>query len=67
MIENISNVSFRGILSYIQTNFADFLGLPHYKQTNLAEKAVSELVKQITQSNALYFVIAEHMVLCLMW
>ncbi|XP_074522914.1 stereocilin isoform X2 [Halichoeres trimaculatus] len=42
MIENISNVSFRSILGYIQSNFADFLRLPHYKQMNLAEKAVSE-------------------------
>ncbi|XP_034536394.1 stereocilin [Notolabrus celidotus] len=46
MIEDISNVSFRGILSYIQANFAEFLRLPHYKQTNLAEKAVSELAAE---------------------
>ncbi|CAJ1049138.1 stereocilin [Xyrichtys novacula] len=43
MLENISNASFRAILDYIQANFADFLRLPHYKQTNLAEKVVSEL------------------------
>ncbi|XP_029282086.1 LOW QUALITY PROTEIN: stereocilin [Cottoperca gobio] len=43
MIEDLSNVSFRAILDHIQANFADFLRLPHYKQTNLAEKAVTEL------------------------
>lgn len=45
MIENLSNASFRAILDHIQAHFADFLRLPHYKQTNLAEKAVTELVK----------------------
>ncbi|XP_008292183.1 stereocilin-like [Stegastes partitus] len=43
MLENLSNASFRAILDHIQTHFADFLKLPHYKQTNLAEKAVTEL------------------------
>ncbi|XP_045888819.1 stereocilin [Micropterus dolomieu] len=43
MIENLSNASFRTILGYIQAHFADFLRLPRYKQTNLAEKVVSEL------------------------
>nr|XP_046241689.1 stereocilin [Scatophagus argus] len=43
MIESLSNVSFRAILDHIQAHFADFLRLPHYKQTNLAEKAVTEL------------------------
>ncbi|XP_023251500.1 stereocilin-like [Seriola lalandi dorsalis] len=43
MIENLSNASFRAILDHIHTRFADFLRLPHYKQTNLAEKAVTEL------------------------
>lgn len=45
MIEELSNASFRAILDHIQTHFADFLRMPHYKQTNLAEKAVTELVK----------------------
>ncbi|XP_022061624.2 stereocilin [Acanthochromis polyacanthus] len=43
MLENLSNASIRAILDHIQTHFADFLKLPHYKQTNLAEKAVTEL------------------------
>nr|XP_020462051.1 stereocilin-like [Monopterus albus] len=43
MIENLSNGSFRAILDHIQAHFADFLRLPHYKQTNLAEKAITEL------------------------
>ncbi|XP_071344411.1 stereocilin [Trachinotus anak] len=43
MIENLSNASFRAILDHSHTHFADFLRLPHYKQTNLAEKAVTEL------------------------
>ncbi|KAL7406680.1 hypothetical protein ABVT39_024498 [Epinephelus coioides] len=43
MIEGFSNASFRAILSHIQAHFAEFLRLPHYKQTNLAEKAVTEL------------------------
>uniref|UniRef100_A0A3B3YC65 Stereocilin LRR domain-containing protein n=1 Tax=Poecilia mexicana TaxID=48701 RepID=A0A3B3YC65_9TELE len=43
MLENLSNASVRGILSHIQLHFLDFLRLPHYKQTNLAEKALSEL------------------------
>lgn len=45
MIETLSNASFRAILDHIQAHFADFLRLPHYKQTNLAEKTVTELVK----------------------
>ncbi|XP_051236397.1 stereocilin isoform X2 [Dicentrarchus labrax] len=43
MIENLSNASFRAVLEHIQAHFADFLRLPHYKQMNLAEKAVTEL------------------------
>ncbi|XP_068587033.1 stereocilin [Cebidichthys violaceus] len=43
MIEDLSNASFRAILDHIQAHFADFLRMPHYKQTNLAEKAVTEL------------------------
>ncbi|KAM3625394.1 uncharacterized protein V6R79_011379 [Siganus canaliculatus] len=43
MIESLSNTSFRAVLDHIQTHFVDFLKLPHYKQTNLAEKAVTEL------------------------
>ncbi|KAM4743938.1 stereocilin [Anableps anableps] len=43
MLENLSNASVRAILSYIQLHFLDFLRLPRYKQTNLAEKALSEL------------------------
>lgn len=45
MLENLSNATFRGILDHIHAHFADFLRLPHYKQKNLAEKAVTELVK----------------------
>ena len=47
MIEDLSNASVRAILDYIQTHFVDFLRLPHYKQTNLVEKAIIELVKHI--------------------
>ncbi|XP_040896046.1 stereocilin-like [Toxotes jaculatrix] len=43
MIENLSNASIRAILDHIHAHFADFLRLPHYKQTNLAEKAITEL------------------------
>ncbi|KAK5935218.1 hypothetical protein CgunFtcFv8_020600 [Champsocephalus gunnari] len=43
MIEDLSNVSFRAILDHIQAHFEDFLRLPYYKQTHLAEKAVTEL------------------------
>ncbi|XP_018523372.1 stereocilin [Lates calcarifer] len=43
MLENLSNATFRGILDHIHAHFADFLRLPHYKQKNLAEKAVTEL------------------------
>ncbi|XP_069030487.1 stereocilin [Embiotoca jacksoni] len=43
MMENLSNASFRAVLGHIQTHFADFLRLPHYKQTNIAENAVTEL------------------------
>ncbi|XP_030582129.1 stereocilin [Archocentrus centrarchus] len=49
MIESLSNASFRDILDYIQTHFADFLRLPHYKQTNLAEKALTELGSSLAQ------------------
>ncbi|XP_029947286.1 stereocilin [Salarias fasciatus] len=42
MIENLSNASFTAVLDHIQTHFTDFLKLPHYKQTNLAERTVAE-------------------------
>lgn len=45
MVENLSNVSFRAILDHVQAHFVDFLKLPHYKQMNLAERALTELVK----------------------
>ena len=45
MMENLSNVSLRAILEHIHAHFEEFLRLPHYKRTNLAEKAVTELVK----------------------
>lgn len=45
MVENLSNVSFRAILDHVQANFVDFLKLPHYKQMNLAERSLTELVK----------------------
>ncbi|KAG7230527.1 hypothetical protein INR49_012240 [Caranx melampygus] len=43
MIEELSNASFRAVLDHIHAHFVDFLRLPHYKQTNLAEKALTEL------------------------
>ncbi|XP_076595339.1 stereocilin [Chaetodon auriga] len=43
MIEDLSNVSLRAVMVHIQAHFDDFLRLPHYKQTNLAEKAATEL------------------------
>uniref|UniRef100_A0A3P9LWU6 Stereocilin n=1 Tax=Oryzias latipes TaxID=8090 RepID=A0A3P9LWU6_ORYLA len=43
MMEDLSNASVRAILDYIKTNFIDFLKLPHYKQTYLAERAITEL------------------------
>ncbi|XP_041847316.1 stereocilin-like [Melanotaenia boesemani] len=43
MIENLSNASVRAILDHIKSHFVDFLILPHYKQTNLAERAIAEL------------------------
>ncbi|XP_029354317.1 stereocilin [Echeneis naucrates] len=49
MIETLSNASFRAILDHIQTHFVGFLRLPHYKQTNLAEKAVTELGSSQTE------------------
>ncbi|XP_047437005.1 stereocilin [Mugil cephalus] len=49
MIEDLSNASFRTILNHIQAHFADFLTLPHYKQTNLAEKAVTELGSSLAE------------------
>lgn len=45
VLEKLSNASFRGILDHVQAHLTDFLKLPRYKQTNLAEKAKSELVK----------------------
>uniref|UniRef100_A0A3P8V8D0 Stereocilin n=1 Tax=Cynoglossus semilaevis TaxID=244447 RepID=A0A3P8V8D0_CYNSE len=44
MMESLSNSSFRAVLDQVQADFAEFLKLPHYKQTNLAEKARAELV-----------------------
>ncbi|TNN87435.1 Stereocilin [Liparis tanakae] len=43
MMEDLSNASFRAILDHVQAHFADFLRMPHYKQTNIAEKAATEL------------------------
>ncbi|KAK7913054.1 hypothetical protein WMY93_013265 [Mugilogobius chulae] len=42
MVEKLSNESFRNLLRYIQTHFPDFLKLPHYKQSHIAERAVAE-------------------------
>jgi len=47
MIENLSNASVRAMLDHVESHFVDFLRLPHYKQTNLAEKAKAELVKHL--------------------
>ncbi|XP_015224475.1 PREDICTED: LOW QUALITY PROTEIN: stereocilin-like, partial [Cyprinodon variegatus] len=49
MVDNLSNASIRGILSHIQLEFLDFLRLPHYKQTKLAEKALSELDSSLAE------------------
>ncbi|KAM3876997.1 stereocilin [Diretmus argenteus] len=43
MTEDFSNTSFRAVLDHIQRHFPDFLKLPHYKQMNLAEKAITAL------------------------
>lgn len=58
MIEKLSNTSFRDILDHIQAHFADFLRLPHYKQANLAEKVVVELVIQRHVIYTIYFIFA---------
>uniref|UniRef100_A0A3Q3DSG2 Stereocilin-like n=1 Tax=Hippocampus comes TaxID=109280 RepID=A0A3Q3DSG2_HIPCM len=39
MIDDLSNTSLRAVLDHVQAHFTDFLQLPHYKQTNIAEKA----------------------------
>lgn len=44
MIEDFSNSSFRAIQDHIQTHLTYFLTLPHYKQTYLAEKVITEMV-----------------------
>lgn len=44
MLEDLSNSSFRAIQDHIQTQLPYFLKLPHYKQTYLAEKVMSNLV-----------------------
>lgn len=44
MVENLSNVSFKALLDHVQAHFVDFLKLPHYKQMNLAERALIEQV-----------------------
>ncbi|KAM4597444.1 stereocilin [Fundulus diaphanus] len=49
MVENLSNASVRAALRHIQLHFLDFLRLPHYKQTNLAEKALSELGSSLSE------------------
>ncbi|XP_024858230.1 stereocilin isoform X2 [Kryptolebias marmoratus] len=49
MIESLSNTSVRAVLSHVQSHFVDFLQLPHYKQTNLAEKAVAELGSSLAE------------------
>ncbi|KAM9826765.1 stereocilin [Syngnathus typhle] len=41
MIDDLSNTSLRAVLDHVQAHFTDFLQLPHYKQTNIAEKAGS--------------------------
>lgn len=44
MLEDLSNSSLSAILDHIQTHLTDFLKLPRYKQTNLAEKVITRLV-----------------------
>ncbi|XP_077569515.1 stereocilin [Stigmatopora nigra] len=43
MMEDLSNTSLRAILDHVQSHLADFLQLPYYKQSNMAEKALREL------------------------
>ncbi|XP_061749537.1 stereocilin [Nerophis ophidion] len=43
MMDELSNASFRAVLDYVQAHFADFLLLPRYKRTNIAEGALGEL------------------------
>ncbi|XP_057704376.1 stereocilin-like [Corythoichthys intestinalis] len=43
MMDDLSNTSLRAILDHVQSHLADFLQLPYYKQSNMAEKAVREL------------------------
>lgn len=63
MLENLSNVSFRAILDHIQTHFVEFLRLPYYKQMNLADRAITELVKhQHEQYKCIYFSDAQGLV-----
>ncbi|XP_072237407.1 stereocilin [Leuresthes tenuis] len=51
MIENLSNESVRAMLDHIESHFVDFLRLPHYKQTNLAEKAKAELDPSLAEGH----------------
>lgn len=44
MLEDLPNSSFGAILDHIQTHLTDFLKLPRYKQTHLAEKVITRLV-----------------------
>ncbi|XP_061600071.1 stereocilin [Cololabis saira] len=49
MIEDLSNASIRAVVDYTQRNFVEFIRLPHYKQTNLAEKAITEVGSSLAE------------------
>ncbi|KAM6943343.1 stereocilin [Xenentodon cancila] len=49
MIEDLSNASVRAVVDYTQIHFVDFIRLPHYKQTNLAQKAITELGSSLAE------------------
>ncbi|KAM9765262.1 stereocilin [Menidia menidia] len=51
MMENLSNASVRAILDHVDSHFVDFLRLPYYKQTNLAEKTKVELLTSLAEGH----------------
>ena len=46
MVESLSNVSIKAILDHIRQHFVTFIQTPRHKQTSLAEKAITVLVKE---------------------
>ncbi|XP_061669972.1 stereocilin-like [Syngnathoides biaculeatus] len=43
LLDGLSNTSLKAILDHVQAHFPDFLQLPHYKQTSMAMKALTEV------------------------